>query len=84
MTKLVVLFNHWSSLIRYEDECFPSNVGLSKSKMIISATLGLGKNCPHRYLTNLFNILLKLHLINIYNIAKFYFSFLLEKVISSK
>lgn len=31
-------------------------------------------------LANLFNILLKLHLINIYNIAKFNFSFLLEKL----
>ena len=26
---------------------FPSNVGLSKTKMTTSATLGLGKNCPH-------------------------------------
>ena len=29
------------------EEGFPSNVGLSKSKMTTSATLGLGKNCPH-------------------------------------
>ena len=40
-TKLVVLFNHWSSLIRHEEEGFPSNVGLSKPKKTISATLGL-------------------------------------------
>ena len=48
-TKLVVLYHHWSSLIWHEEEGFPSNVGLSKSKMTTSATLGLGKNCPHIY-----------------------------------
>ena len=49
-TKLVVLYHHWSSLIRYEKEGFPSNVGLSKKpKMTTSVTLGLGKNCPHRW-----------------------------------
>ena len=37
----------WSSLIWHEEEDFPSNVGLSKPKMTTSATLGLGKNCPH-------------------------------------
>ena len=50
-TKLVVLYHHWSSLIRYEEEGFPSNVGLSKKpKMTTSATLGLDKNCPHNKL----------------------------------
>ena len=44
----MVLYHHWSSLIWYEKEGFPSNVGLSKkSKITTSATLGLGKNCPH-------------------------------------
>ena len=47
LTKLVVLYHHWSSLIWHEEEDFPSNMGLSKPKMITSATLGLGKNCPH-------------------------------------
>ena len=47
LTKLVVLYHHWSSLIWHEEEGFFSNVGLSKSKMTTSATLGLGKNCPH-------------------------------------
>ena len=47
-TKLVVLYHHWSSLIWHEEEGFPSNVGLSKKpKMTTSATLSLGKNCPH-------------------------------------
>ena len=50
-TKLVILYHHWSSLIWHEEEGFPSNVGLSKkSKMTASATLGLGKNCPHNIL----------------------------------
>ena len=44
---VVVLYHHWSSLIWHEEEGFPSNVGLSKPKMTTSATLGLGKNCPH-------------------------------------
>ena len=39
--------NKWSSLIRHKEEGFPSNVGLSKTKMTTSATLSLGKNCPH-------------------------------------
>ena len=43
----LVLYHHWSSLIWHEEEGFPSNVGLSKPKMTTSATLGLGKNCPH-------------------------------------
>ena len=30
------LVNHWSSFIRHEEEGFPSNVGLSKSKMTTS------------------------------------------------
>ena len=47
LAKLVVLYYHWSSLIWHEEEGFPSNVGLSKPKMTTSATLGLGKNCPH-------------------------------------
>ena len=47
LTKLVVLYHHWSSLIWHEEEGFPSNVGLFKPKMATSATLGLGKNCPH-------------------------------------
>lgn len=42
--------------------------------------LNYGLRDLKRYLANLFNILLKLHLINIYNIAKFNFSFLLEKL----
>ena len=37
----MVLLNHWSSLIRHEEEGFPSNVGLSKPKRTTSATLGL-------------------------------------------
>ena len=41
------LYHHWSSLIWNEEEDFPSNVGLNKPKMTTSATLGLGKNCPH-------------------------------------
>ena len=52
ITKLVVLYHHWSSLIWHEEEGFPSNVGLSKSKMTISTTLGLGKNCPHNMIMN--------------------------------
>ena len=47
VTKLVVLYYHWSSLIWHEEEDFSSNVGLSKPKMATSETLGLGKNCPH-------------------------------------
>lgn len=43
-------------------------------------SLNYGLRDLKRYLANLFNILLKLHLINIYNIAKFNFSFLLEKL----
>ena len=49
VTKLVVLYHHWSSLIWHEEEGFPSNVGLSKPKMTTSVTLGLGKNCPHSW-----------------------------------
>ena len=48
LTKLVVLYHHWSSLIWHEEEDFPSNVGLSNSKMTTSATLGLDKNCLHK------------------------------------
>ena len=29
-------------------EGFPSSVGLSKPKMTTSATVSLGKNCPHK------------------------------------
>ena len=47
LTKLVVLYHHWSSLIWHEEEGFPSNVGLSKPKMTTSATLGLDENYPH-------------------------------------
>ena len=32
LTKLVVFYHHWSSLIWHEDEDFPSNAGLSKAK----------------------------------------------------
>ena len=46
---VVVFYHHWSSLIWHKEEGFPSNVGLSKPKMTTSATLGLGKNCPHNY-----------------------------------
>ena len=49
LTKLVVVYNHWSSLIWHEEEGFPSNVGLFKPKMTTSATLGPGKNCLHTY-----------------------------------
>ena len=51
LTKLVVLYHHWSSLIWHEEKGFPSNVGLFKPKMTTSATLGLGKNCPRTYKT---------------------------------
>ena len=47
LTKLVVLYHHWSSLIWHEEKGFLSNVGLFKQKMTTSATLGLGKNCSH-------------------------------------
>ena len=50
LAKLVVLYYRWSSFIWYKEEDFPSNVGLFKPKMTTSATLGLGKNCPHNYL----------------------------------
>ena len=50
ITKLVVLYHHWSSLIWHKEEGFPSNVGLSKPKMTTSATLGLDKNCPYSFL----------------------------------
>ena len=43
----LVLYHYWSSLIWHEEEGFPSNVRLSKSKMTTSATLDLGKNCSH-------------------------------------
>ena len=41
VTKLVVLYHHWLSLIWHKEEGFPSNVGLSKLKMTTSATFGL-------------------------------------------
>ena len=50
LTKLVVLYHHWSSFIWHEEEGFPSNVGLFKSKMTTSATLSLDKNCPYSFL----------------------------------
>ena len=49
LTKLVVLYHHWSSLIWHEDEDFPM-WDSPKPKMTTSATLGLGKNCPHTYI----------------------------------
>ena len=49
LTKLVVLYHHWSSLIWHEDEDFPM-WDSPKPKMTTSATLGLGKNCLHTYI----------------------------------
>ena len=40
-----------SCVIRQKEEDFLSNVRLSKPKMTTSATLGLGKNCPHNIYT---------------------------------
>ena len=77
LAKLVVLYHHWSSFIWHEEEGFPSNVGLFKSKMTTSATLSLGKNCPHTYKTYTLSVRLCKIIIKVFFFFFFFKFFLL-------